>query len=935
MLHIFQFSYRVNIQLFLMCFVLVFLLISSSATFAQKNGAVSGRVMDVDTKEYLPGANIILEGTNFGAASDRSGKYRISNIPPGAYTLVCSYIGYEDQSVEITIGEQGYTIAKDIAIKASDVKMQEVLILGLTQGQTKALNIQKTSDNIMNVVSEEQMEKFPDINSAEVLQRMPGVSIQRDQGEGRYVQIRGTATQMNSMKINGEDIPSPEGGERTTQMDIIPSSQLSSIEVIKTLTPDMDANSIGGTVNLVTKSALDYEKPVLNVTAGGGYADISGGGIYQGSVDYGTRFGVNKDFGIMFGASYLRSDRGSHNNEMEWGGVDDVNDNEIPWALENLALRNYDIRRDRLGFSTSFDYKPNNDNSYSIKAIYDNYLDIENRNELTIEPDGFNSATDITEAEFVHEMKARDQEATLYSIMGTGENNFGGLTLDYSLSYNYGQEKEDRHYEPKFVMDETPDMTWNLSDPDNPKFTITSLDPDYYLNASNFVFDGMEYHDNLTTNTDIIGSVNFKIPYSFLGSQAELKLGSKVSMKEKDRKENIWAYEWDGEDDILMSQFTGDNVSDLLDGNYNFGPTIDVDKMESFFNANKNDDLVGEIDKEASDAATYDATEDVYAFYLMTTINLDKVTILAGVRDEISKTSYTGNEVVFDDEGDYVETNQLSAEKSHNHILPSLHLKYAVSPQTNIRAAFTSGLARPHYEHMVPYSIVFQEDEQIESGNADLIPTTAYGFDLLAEHYFSGIGVISGGVFYKILEDIIYPTVIEQDGGIYDGYEIYQPWQPEGADPATIFGFEVNWQQQLTFLPGFLDGFGIYANYTHTKSTADLPGREDAALPGQAGNTANFALSYQKAGFTAQFSINYQDSFIFEVGEDEDHDIYYKDHIQFDFSANQEIVKGLSVYLQFVNLNNAPLSYYMGKENRPVQREFYSWWMQAGAKYSL
>jgi len=935
MLHIFQFSYRKSIQLFLMCFVLVFLLISSSATFAQKNGAVSGRVMDVDTKEYLPGANIILEGTNFGAASDHSGLYRISNIPPGAYTLVASYIGYQDQSVEITIGEQGYTIAQDIAIKASDVKMQEVLILGLTQGQTKALSIQKTSDNIMNVVSEEQMEKFPDINSAEVLQRMPGVSIQRDQGEGRYVQIRGTSTQLNSMKINGEDIPSPEGGERTTQMDIIPSSQLSSIEVIKTLTPDMDANSIGGTVNLVTKSALDYEKPVLNVTAGGGYADISGGGIYQGSVDYGTRFGVNKDFGIMFGASYLRSDRGSHNNEMEWGGVDDVNDNEIPWALENLALRHYDLRRDRLGFSTSFDYKPNNDNSYSIKAIYDNYLDIESRNELTVEPDGFNSATDVTEAEFVHEMKARDQEATLYSIMGAGENNFGGLTLDYSLSYNYGQEKEDRHYEPKFEMNETPDMTWNLSDPDNPKFAITSLDPDYYLNASNFVFDKMEYHDNLTTNTDIIGSVNFKIPYSFLGSQAELKLGSKVSMKEKDRKENIWAYEWDGEDDILMSQFTGDNVSDLLDDNYNFGPTIDVDKMESFFNANKNGDLVGEIDKEASDAATYDATEDVYGFYLMTTINLDKLTIIAGVRDEITKTSYTGNEVVFDEFGDYVETNQLSADKSHNHILPSLHLKYAVSPQTNIRAAFTSGLARPHYEHMVPYSVVLHEDSEIERGNPDLVPTTAYGFDLLAEHYFSGIGVVSGGVFYKILEDIIYPTVIEQDGGIYDGYEISQPWQPEGADPATIFGFEVNWQQQLTFLPGFLDGFGIYANYTHTKSTADLPGREDSPLPGQAGNTANFALSYQKAGFTAQFSINYQDSFIFEVGEDEDHDIYYKDHVQFDFSANQEIIEGLSAYFQLINISNAPLNYYMGKENRPIQREFYSWWIQSGVKFSL
>ncbi len=917
--------------------VAAFLLVLSSNIYAQKNGNITGRISDADSRDYLPGANIMLQGTTFGAASDRSGEYRIANIPPGSYVLVVSYIGYEDQSVEVTIGDQGYTLNQDVAIKPSEVKMQEVRIYGLAQGQTKALSIQKTSENIMNVVSEEQMEKFPDINSAEAMQRLPGISIQRDQGEGRYVQIRGTETRMNSMKVNGEDIPSPEGGERTAQMDIIPASQLASIEVIKALTPDMDANAIGGAVNLVTKSALDYEKPVLNFTAGGGYADISGKGIYQGAVNYGTRLGENKDFGIMFGASYLRSDRGSHNNEMEWGGVDDANDNEIPWALENLALRHYDIRRDRLGFSTSFDYKPDNDNSYSIKAIYDNYLDIESRNEITIEPDGFNTATDVTEVAFTHEMKARDQEATLYSIRGTGENHFGGLTLDYSLSYNYGQEKEDRHYEPKFEMDETPDMIWNLADPDNPKFTITSLDPGYYLNADNFVFDKMEYHDNLTTNTDIIGSVNFKIPYSFLGNQAELKLGGKMSMKEKDRKENIWVYKWEGADDILMSQFTGDNVSDLLDGNYNFGPTIDVDKMEAFFNANKNGDLEGEISTEDSDAATYDATEDVYAFYLMTTINLDNLTILAGVRDEISKTSYTGNEVVFDDAGDYDPdaSHKVSAEQSHNYILPSLHLKYAVSPQTNIRAAFTSGLARPHYEHMVPYSVVLHEDEEIERGNPDLVPTTAYGFDLLAEHYFSGIGVISGGVFYKIMEDIIYPTVIEQDGGIYDGYEISQPWQPEGADPATIFGFEVNWQQQLTFLPGFLDGFGIYANYTYTKSTADLPGRENATLPGQAGNTANFALSYQKGGFTAQFSLNYQDSFIFEVGEDVDHDIYYKDHIQFDFSANQEIMKGLSAYLQLVNLSNAPLNYYMGKENRPTQREFYSWWLQAGLKYNF
>lgn len=909
-----------------------FFLVIFGLTISLHAANVSGKVTDANNGGFLPGANVILVGTNYGGASDRSGDFEILNVPVGDYTLSVEYIGYEDYTEEINVSADNHF---EIALQVSFVEMGEVVVSGLRRGQAKALSQQKSADNIKNVVSEEQMEKFPDINSAEAMQRLPGISIQRDQGEGRYVQIRGTPPRMNSMKINGENIPSPEGGDRTAQMDIIPADQLASIEVIKAITPDMDANAIGGAVNLVTKSALDYEEPVFNATVGGGYANILGKGIYQGAVNYGTRFGENKDFGIMFSASYLRSDRGSHNNELEWGDVDDADDNEIPWALENIALRHYDVRRDRLGFSTSLDYKPDNDNSYSIKAIYDEYLDIETRNELTVEPDGFNTATDVTEAEFVHEMKTRDQAVSLYSITGSGENHFGALTLDYSLSYNYAQEKEDRHFEPKFEMDETPDMTWNLSDRDNPNFAITGLDPNYYLDAANFVLDDMEYHDNLTTSTDIIGSVNFEKPFSFMGGQTALKFGGKVSMKEKDRKENIWDYEWDGDDDLLMSQFSSDNVSDLLDDNYNFGPTLDPDKMEDFYNANKNGDFVGEINNEDSDAATYDATEDIYAFYLQTTMNFDNLMILAGVRNEITKTSYNGNEVVFDDEGDYVETNPLSAEHSHNHILPSLHVKYSVSPQTNIRAAFTSGLARPHYEHMVPFSVVLHEDEEIERGNADLVPTTAYSFDLLAEHYLSGIGLVSGGVFYKILDDIIYPTVIEEDGGIYDGYEVSQPWQPEGADPATIFGVEVNWQQQLTFLPGFLEGFGINANYTYTESAADLPGRTDITLPGQAGNTANFALSYQKAGFTGQFSINYQDSFISEVGEDADHDIYYKDHIQFDFSANQEIKKGLSAYLQLVNLNNAPLIFYMGKEDRPIQREFYSWWMQAGLKFAF
>lgn len=921
------------ISLTSLCLLLVLFTIPNTDVIAQKKGNVTGRVMDVDTEAYLPGANVMLEGTTFGAATDRSGIYRIPNIPPGTYTLVVSYIGYQNQSVEITIGDQGYTLTQDVTIKASNVKMQEVQIVGLAQGQTKALSTQKSSEKIMNVVSEEQMEKFPDINAAEILQRVPGITVQRDQGDGRYVQIRGTEPRLNAMTLNGVNLPSPEGSERQMQLDIIPADQLSSIEVVKAITPDMDGNAIGGAVNLITKSALDYEKTVFTATLGTGYAKLSEKPIFQGSFNYGTKFGANKDMGIMVGASYYRADRGSQNNEMEWDNIEDINGNEIPWALDELQLRYYDIVRERLGFTAAWDYMPNNDNRYSINAIYNNYTDIERRQRLRIRPGkgDYISENEVTEAAVERHLKSRDQVATLYSLMGNGENNFGIWTLDYSASYSYAQEKEDRHLEPTFEMDEDADLLLDISDPNNPKYKITNLADGYEMNAANFVLDELEWHDNLTTNTDISAKVNFKMPYSIGNNQSEFKFGGKMSLRKKDRVEDILLYKWDGDEDLLMTQFAGEFRDDHLDGNYVFGPTTDFDKLDSFFKANKSG-FEEEYLYEDSDAATYDATEDVFAFYAMTTINFDKLMFLVGVRNEITNTSYTGNEVIFDDAGDYFETNQVTADKSQNNVLPMVHLKYALNPQTNFRAAFTSGIARPHYEDLVPYSIVLDEDEEIERGNPDLVNTSSYGFDLLAEHYFSGIGVVSGGFFYKDMKDIIYYSVIEEEGGMYDGYEVSQPIN--GGD-ATLYGFELNWQQQLSFLPGFLDGLGIFLNYTFTQSQADLEGREEPTLPGQAGNTGNIALSYQKAGFTGQVSLNYHDKYISEVGKDEDHDIYYKEHLQLDISANQRIMDGLSVYLQLVNTTNEPLSYYMGKTNRPIQREFYSWWMHVGVKYNL
>lgn len=931
----FSYNLRKTAHLILSCIVLVTILILPNTISAQKNGQITGRIFDAATKEYLPGANVVLKGTTFGAASDRSGLYRIVSIPPGDYELIVSYIGYESQSMLVTIGSQGFTLNQDVGIKAMDVAMQLIEITGMLQGQTKALNIQKSSDKIMNAVSEEQMEKFPDINAAEVLQRIPGVSIQRDQGDGRYIQIRGTEARLNNVQINGGTLPSPEGELRQVMMDVIPADQLSSIEVIKAATPDLDGSAIGGTVNLITRSAFDYEKDIFNATAGAGYSDISGKGLYQGGLNYGTRLGENKNIGIILSASYLRSEKGSDNNQMLWGDKKSVAGTTIPWALNTLELRDYIVNRERLGFTGGIEYKPDTETKLSLKAIYNHYNDYENRHRLRVRVDKgkYNSATDISNATMDRHLKNREQVQNMFSLMGKGEHNLGDLFLDYALSYSLSEELEINHISPTFVMDKKVNLKLNLADTDNPLYTITNQTAGYEFDPSHFILDEIEVQDNSTTNSEITAAVNLKYPYSFSGYQADLKFGGKFALKKKDRADKVWAYGWEGSNDVFLTQFVGDyKPENFLKGKYNIGSVPDPKKIESFYNQNKNGLLEGEVNREDTDGGSYDANEDIFAAYAMTTINFDNIMFLAGFRYEMTVNKYNGNEVVFDDGGDYSTTLKRSADNSYGNFLPMVHLKYQLSSQTNIRAAFTGGIARPNYYDLVPYRIIFEEDEEMAIGNPTIKPTTAYNFDLMLEHFFEGIGIASGGVFYKNLSDIIYPSIYKQVGGNYDGFLVTQS---VNGGTATLFGFEVNWQQQLSFLPGFLDGLGIFVNYTYTTSEADLPGRDDATLPGQAGSVGNIALSYQKYGFSAQLSLNYHSKYIDIVGEDSQNDIYYDDHVQLDFSANQQILSGLSAYVQILNLTDAPLRYYIGDTKRPIQREFYSWWVQAGFKFNL
>ena len=248
----------------------------------QARGSIVGQVTDANSEQPLPGANVVVEGTTIGTATDADGRYRLPELSAGTVQLVVSYIGYAEQTVSVTVSG-GETARQNIALQPMSFTGEEVVVLGVrAQGQAKALSQQKNAANITNVVAADQIGRFPDASAPDALQRVPGIGVQRDQGEGRFIQIRGGAPQLTTVTFNGERIPSPEGDVRQIALDAVPTDILQSIEVSKAITPDMDADAVGGAVNLVTRRAP--ERSTFSVEGAGGYGNIRQQGSLKSSL---------------------------------------------------------------------------------------------------------------------------------------------------------------------------------------------------------------------------------------------------------------------------------------------------------------------------------------------------------------------------------------------------------------------------------------------------------------------------------------------------------------------------------------------------------------------------------------------------------------------------------------------------------------------------
>ena len=402
--------------------MLVLLLLSAVTLFGQQTRVLTGTVTDAESRETLPFATIQLEGSVAGTVTDLNGVFSLENIRSSSINITVSFLGYESQVVPCNFRNRN-NMDIIVRLNPSATRLDEVRVLGQAEGQSKAFLDQRVAVNIKNIVSAEQILKFPDVNAAEVMQRIPGITLQRDQGEGRYVQLRGTPPELTNFNINGEQIPSPEGGVRYVGLDVIAADQIEFIEVTKVLTPDMDADGIAGNVNIVTKSAQD-STPRITASMAGGYNNLLGTDNEQIQFSYGQR--INK-FGFQMNASYYNNNQGSHNMEYDYsrgpilsqGQGDTASGAENFYILyEDIELRHYTVNRKRTGLSANFDYRLNDKNLFYFRAMFNQFYDKEVRQRFTHSLSDANTVLDYRESGIDRDVRDRTQvqEITTFNL---------------------------------------------------------------------------------------------------------------------------------------------------------------------------------------------------------------------------------------------------------------------------------------------------------------------------------------------------------------------------------------------------------------------------------------------------------------------------------------------------------------------------------------
>ncbi len=919
--------------------LLVLLLAGLSPLSAQSTATVAGRITDATSRLALGGARVSVTGTTLETFAAQSGDYVLLNVPAGTRTLVVSYVGYADTTATINVAATGVTTL-DVTVGDKTVQMEKFVIAGSSVGAARAINQQRAADTLTNIVAADDIGRFPDQNAAESIQRIPGVALYRDQGEGRFIVVRGIKPDLNTVQLNGVSVATPDRGNRTLPLDVIPSDALGAIEVAKVATPDKEMDGLGGRVDLKTRSAFDLKERQLQFSAQGQYNDLRDRLSSKFNGTYSDTFNDGR-LGVIFSPTWQDRRMGSDNFEV--AGVWTLR--PVPGAAGQTAFFNndinyraYDLTRTRYGANGAIEFKPDRETSFFVRGLYSNFTDAEIRQITTIPfSEGTLTALTPTSATVTEvrreakQLRVRAKEQEVYTVSVGGEATRGAWQLDGRAAYSEGT--ENRPENVTIFRKSARGTTWTYSfdrgiyDPVVTQTAGTSISDPASFNEFNRLRSapatGYEKEFNIGGNARNRFTLSGNLP-------AYVKFGAQFRAKEKQQEVEQINY-------AAPAAYTFQSLAEpqtALDYGYLTGPRLSAAKFTTTFIDNKSA-YVATRDVITSLQSDWTSNEDVTALYAMGGVTLDRLHVLSGARFEYTKFNTEG--YTTKSTGPVITATPSTRRANFRHFLPGLYLTYNLSPKTVLRAAWSNTFARPSFAESAQRRTVSDDTRLVTESNPGLKPLTSMNWDASVEHYFASLGSVSASVFHKEIRNFTYQRTIP-GADAATGYDLSTF---VNGDRGQITGLELAYQQQFRFLPAPFDGLGFFSNYTVADSSAKFPSRPGEKLPfiGQSRRIGNLALTYEKHGFFVRAALNFRSPRLREdepLGGNPTEDIYVDYFTQLDLTASYRLNRQWEIFGEVLNVTNQAFRvHYSESAGRFRQFEEYGLSANLGVRWKL
>lgn len=886
--------------------------LTSMSHMSLADGQWEGSVLNGTSLQPINGAIIKIEEINKDVLIKNAGRFRINQLKPGTYNITVRLADETLHTQSITI-EDGQTLSENIVVQPNKEIDEEILVIGQAAQMQRAIDRQRYSDNMVSAINADAIGQLPDNNAAEALQRVPGLSIERDQGEGRFVRVRGISPDLNAVTVNGTQLPAPEAGRRAVALDVMPADLISAMTVTKTLTPDMDANAIGGSIEVKSLSALDRADAFYTLRSELSYDEhtentnpnlaVSGGNTFT--------FANQQRLGVAGALSYDLRKFGSNN--IETGGAWDFDNGA---ALEEFEQRDYTIERRRLGAALNFDYEIDPNHQLYLRTLYSQFTDDEQRQASKIEFDDAQAAGTTGLAELTRELKDREETQEILSTTFGGEHYLENWTIEYALGYSEAKEDEPGGIGGAvFKQEDVANVGFNHSRKPN------VIAPTAYFDASLYELDEVEYTEALAKDTQTSAKFDLTRDLFIQDYAASIQFGGKTMNRKKHQAENIYIYDDFGAAPDTLTDYQGGSLNYDLD---DFGPSISSADIQGLLG---NLDKDSAFDEEESRLATYDIEETVNAAYAMARIDIDALRVLTGVRYESTETKFDG--VRYDGENDQFVIQKDNTESDH--LLPALHLRYELNDHTLLRAAYTQAVVRPTFEQMAPsFSDTLDDsDKEASLGNPDLKPLESSNFDVGVEYFTGQAGLISAFYFSKKLDHFIYLTDLAGSPAWSDYSEVETY---VNGDTADLSGFELAYSQKMAFLPSPFNGLIFSANTTLIESDANISTYDDGSLvkrsislPNQSDISGNIILGYEQGPWNMRLAANYKSKYLLEVEDitDDNFDVYQAAQTQWDFSMGYAFMNNLKLTFDIANITNEPYYTYVKAQRYNAQYEEY------------